>query len=605
MTQKQKDVLQLVHSGQFNEALAALGQLESDLGWKDALELRVLRLLKHGDKALKLANKLYRKKISNKELLRFIALVFTEQNKLPTALKIYKNICDTKADTGLLLEYGIALSSNGDLDEAENLLRLGCQQQPTNVNFHSQLGRIYCRTGRVRQGIESYQRAAFLEPKKAQHLQRLAYWSNYSSAYTQQSNFQLARLWAKKAYPEHQTGSNTWRDANPDKPLKIGFVSGDFCAHAVSFFITPLLQNIDRKSFQVFAYSDVAKPDAITKEIKALCDSWHDASGQSDELLGAQMGADQLDVLIDLSGHSANNRLGIFSQHIAPIQISWLGYPSTTGLDSINFRITDNIADPQGDQRDYFTEELIRLENSFLCYQPHKDAPAVKAISKNLKKPIRFGSFNNLAKISSTTLDAWAAALLAVPKSTLYVKRQQLINDNAKEHLITEFSKRGISEKRLILKTSKAKIQDHLDEYNNIDIALDTSPYNGTTTTLEALWMGTPIISLSGETHASRVSASILNQLKLEDLVVTTIEDFAQVATSLSKDTKRLKQLSKSLRNDMQNSTLLDHQQFTQQFCSAIQEKWKLWCHARNKEQGIDTNEKILGSSEKSHGVTA
>lgn len=612
MGSEQKNILQLVQTGQLKQALSLLAELDSDNDWRDALEIRVLRLLKRSEDAFKRANILYAKNNRSKlsdELKRYIALIFSEQGKLVEALGIYTKICNEKSDPLLLLEYGTALNGQGKLDKAEKQLRLGCQQMPINPNFHSQLGRLYCRSGRVQLGIESYQRAAFLEPNKAQHLQRLSYWSNYSATFSQQANFQMARLWAKKAYPEHQTGSNTWRDANPDKPLKIGIVSGDFCAHAVSFFITPLLKNIQRPNYQVFAYSDVAEPDEITDTIKKYCDQWHDASGQSDDLLGAQMGADQLDILIDLSGHSANNRLGIFSQHIAPIQISWLGYPSTTGLDSIQYRITDNIADPDTDKKDYFTEELIRLKNCFLCYEPYHDAPAIKKTtttvkSKKNKTPIRFGSFNNLAKISATTLDAWASVLQAVPESTLYIKRQQLINKNAKKYLIDELMDRGITKDRLILKTSKAKIKAHLSEYNEIDIALDTTPYNGTTTTLESLWMGTPVLTLSGNTHASRVSASILTNIELNSLITHNIDEFTQQAVKLSKDKKQLIELSESLRDKLENSALLNHASFAELFCHAIREKWQLWCYTRNKEQGIELDQKIMGDQEINAGAS-
>ena len=605
----QQEILNLIKSGQLDKALVELGNLPSETDdWKHALELRVLRILNRNSDALNLANKIYQKqniKTFSNELKRYIALVFSEQGKPSEALEIYRDICTDDSEPLLLLEYGTALSGQGLLDDAEEQLRLGCQKLPTNANFHSQLGRIYCRSGRVDKGIESYQRAAFLEPKKPQHLQRVAYWSNYSDRFSQQINFQLTRLWAKHAYPENQTGSNTWRDANPDKPLKIGFVSGDFCAHAVSFFITPLLKNIDRENFQVFAYSDVAKPDHITKEIQKHCDEWRDTASKTDDLLAAQMGADQLDVLIDLSGHSANNRLGIFSKHIAPIQISWLGYPATTGLDSIQYRITDEIADPSKDTKDYFTEKLIRLNTSFLCYEPLTNSPDIKIAKANSKQAIRFGSFNNLAKISATTFDAWAGVLLAVPDSTLYIKRQQLINNNAKQYLIKEFKDRGIDESRLILKTSKAKIEDHLAEYNSIDIALDTSPYNGTTTTLESLWMGTPVITLQGNTHASRVSASILHHAGLNQLITDTVEQYIEVAEQLATDRKQLSALSISLRDKLTQSPLLNHSDFATEFGKHIREKWQLWCFARNTEQGINLKEKIMGSQKKIAGVNA
>ena len=602
MDKQLSSIQDLIEGGELEKALDELKRSNTTAPWRDSLYLRCLRMLNRGQEALKFAKQLYSTKPTDTEQLRFIAIVFSEQNEFKTADKLFKKLClENPLNADIHSEYGTILSSNGQLDNAEIYLKKSLDIHPSNVNAHSQLARIYCRTGRVQEGLNSFQRAAILEPNKAHHLQRIAYWSNYSELTTQQSNFQMARLWASKAYPENQSGSNTWRDANPDKPLKIGFVSADFCAHAVSFFITPLLKNLDRNAFQVFAFSDVKKPDHITEQIKMNCDVWHDSSRQTDKALSAQIGASQLDILVDLGGHTASNRMGVFSQHLAPIQISWLGYPSTTGLKSINYRITDDIADPPT-TFDYYSEELIRLSCGFLCYQPLNSSPDIIYSTQNKqsdkKRSIRFASFNNLAKISPLTFDAWSAALKKVPHSTLYIKRQQLINKTTKKYIIDQFKKRGIDKKRLILKTSKAKIEQHLAEYNSIDIALDTSPYNGTTTTLEALWMGRPVISLSGKTHASRVSSSILHRLDLDDLVTYSIDEFADKAKELSNDKKRLTKIANTIRQTMKESALLDHALFSRRFEQAIRGKWRQWCLERNKEHGIENKEKIIGDSE-------
>jgi len=614
----QDNIQKLVNTGQLEKALAELKTMKDDFAWKNAFELRLLRVLKKQAEAKTLATRIL-KEGSNQELsndvLRYIALIFSETGQLKQALELYKPLVDSwseeKTRAEILTEYGSALANNNEFDLAELQFSESANLKPSNANVHSQLGRLYSRTGRVEKGIASYQRAAFLQPSKAEHVQRLAYWSNYSDKHDQQSNFHLATLWAQKAHPDHLQGSNTWRDANPDKPLKIGFISADFCAHAVSFFITPLLKHLNRDDFRIYSYSDVAQPDDITKEIQSYCDVWHNAFQQSDELLSAQIGADQLDILFDLSGHSANNRLGIFAENNAPIQISWLGYPSTTGLKSINYRITDQFADPYSDANEeqkvnassHFSEELIRMENCFLTFSPYEDSPDVKALSPQSKKPIRFGSFNNLAKISNSTIDAWANVLHTVPDSTLYIKRQQLKSEAAKNHLIQAFELRGIDQERLILKTSKAKIKDHLKEYNSVDIALDTFPYNGTTTTFEALWMGTPVVTLSGTTHASRVSASILKNLGQGQLVANNAEEFVEIASSLASDRNKLSKLSKSLRDMLENSTLLDHQAFADEFGSIVRQKWAYWCRIRNLEQGI-INNNLMGASDSVEAVS-
>jgi len=545
-------IQQLIQKGQYSSALKKLNALDNDVVWKNSLILHSLRLSNQREKAVKLAEKIYSSKQQDTNTLYHVALIFSENNKVDDALKVLKGLIIKHPDNSELKKsYATILSANNELDLAQETFREVLKLNPSDAVAYSQLGRILCRTGRVEEGLQNFQSASRLNPNDPKYLQRLAYWSNYSDKKTTQANSLLAKLWATRAFPNSDQGSDSWRFANPNKPLKIGFLSSDFCKHAISFFITPLLKHINRDGFKVIAYSNVKKPDEVTDAIKKHCDVWNDIANLSDENLSAQIGADQLDVLIDLNGHTANNRLAVFSQHIVPIQINWLGYPATTGLKSMHYRITDNIADPDKEQDKYYTEELIRLPNSFLCYEPHSKSPSIKKTKKT--GSIRFGSFNNLAKISSKTIDAWAGVLDAIPNSTLYIKRQQLINKSVKQHLIKEFQQRGIDSDRLILKTSKAKIEQHLAEYNKIDIALDTTPYNGTTTTLEALWMGTPVLTLTGETHASRVSASILSQLDLPELVSDSVDEFIEKAVKLNNN-KALASFSKEIREKMKKS---------------------------------------------------
>jgi len=576
-----QQIQELIQQKSYSKALEKLDSLDENTSWKNGLTLRCLRIAKRNKEAIELATNLLSSGTDEAETLHAIALVLNEHGQSADAIKIYEGLISKDKDNlDYLKTYASILSNSTTLDKAEEILRHILSINPSDATTYAQLGRILCRTGRVELGLSNYQRASMLEPKNVNYLQRLVYWSNYSDKTTSQSSAQLARLWAKRAFPKSTKGSDSWRFANPNKPLKIGIISSDFCKHAVSFFITPLLKHINREHFTVVAYSNVKKPDEVTENIKQYCDIWNDVSSMNDTLLAAQIGADQLDVLVDLNGHTANNKLSVFSQQIVPIQISWLGYPGTTGLDSIHYRFTDSIADPDIEQDKFYSEKLIRLPKSFLCYEPHATAPDIKIRTKGQK--IRFGSFNNLAKISKTTLDAWASVLREIPESTLYIKRQQLINESAKSHLINEFSERGISKDRLILKTSKAKIEKHLDEYNEIDIALDTSPYNGTTTTLESLWMGTPVLTLTGKTHASRVSASILTAIGHEELIAVSIDEFSEKAVQLNKHNDLVK-FSESIRETMSKSSLLNHQEFADDFGLAIRQKWQRSLMVNNK----------------------
>ncbi len=576
------------NSGKIKQALLGLDSLEPS-PWSDTTRLKCLRAV--GSKfAHKFATQLHDRILDNtspyplttserNNQLRYIALVYAENGDAKLACLILKPLCEQSPDVASLFrEYSFVLISDGKLDLAEKNISLGLDLEPNNAKAHALLARIYCLTGRLDSGRHSYSRAVTLAPEDPSYLQRLLYWNNFSDRTDQQSSFQMAKLWAEKAYPGNHTGTSNVAAIDPDRRLKIGFISPDFCAHAISFFITPLFEGLDRSQFRICAYSDTRKPDAVTASIKELCDDWCDSAHLNDGELAKQIADDKIDVLVDLNGHSAGNRLGVFANHEAPapVQVSWLASPSTSGLKSIGFRITDHIADPIGVNEEFFTEKLLRLPNGFLCFKPLASSPDIEP-SDN-QGVVRFGSFNNLAKVSSLTLDCWAAALHAVPNSTLFMKRQQLINKQARRFFANEFAARGIVAERLIFKASKAKIEDHLAEYNNIDIALDTSPYNGTTTALEALWMGVPVISLTGDTHASRMTASILHRLNLSGMAAKTVNEFAQRARELSEMDETLVQLRSSLRSRLRESTLMNAKLFGYEFGNAVRAQWRDWC---------------------------
>ncbi|WP_189400599.1 O-linked N-acetylglucosamine transferase, SPINDLY family protein [Arenicella chitinivorans] len=573
--------------GQYRQALNGLEQAEPS-AWRDTTRLRCLRAMGQGADAVIFANELYETlrnqateyKINTSKRnnqLRYIALVFAEQNQADEACGIMQELCAQSPEVPALhREHAFALTNADRSDEAEQALNRAIDLQPTHANSHAQLARIYCRSGRVKAGYNSYSMAASLDPENPNYLQRLIYWSNYSELTTPQSNFQLTKLWVQKAHPGNQKGSNTWRTANANRQLKIGFISSDLCANSVSCFILPLLEGLDRKQFHITAYNDTKKTDGVTDLIRTQCDNWHDIARNSDPALSKLIASDQIDILVDLNGHGTGNRLGVFSRHVAPIQLSWFGYPSTTGLKSMDYCVTDRIADPIGITDDFYSESLIRLSNGFLCYKPTGNAPAIKPTPSD--GVVRLGAFGNLAKISSLAMDCWAAAMHAVPNSVLVLKRPQLASQNAQRFFLKEFAERGIQSDRITLDHEKARIEQRLDAYNQIDLALDTTPYNGTATVLEALWMGVPVISMVGQTHASRVSASILERINLGGMATKSVTDFAQRVLEFSELGENTLEARQSLRTRMQNSALMNTPQFGREFGNALRGKWQLWC---------------------------
>lgn len=364
--------------------------------------------------------------------------------------------------------------------------------------------------------------------------------------------------------------------------LRIGYVSADFRQHSVAYFLTPVLAAHDAAEVELFAYSNVAKPDAVTARLRALISNWRDVRGMTDAALADQVRVDGIDILVDLAGHTAGNRLGVFARKPAPLQVNWLGYPDTTGLAAMDARLTDAIADPPhdgpGGADRFAVETLVRLPQGFLCYGASDEAPPVAPLPAGAAGPITFGSFNNLPKLSDETLDLWAQVLLAVPDSRLLLKARGLDDPAIRQGVIARFALAGVDQSRLRFAGRVRDYRGHMALYGEIDIGLDSLPYNGTTTTCEALWMGVPTVTLAGDRHCARVGASLLTRVGLEECIAGTAEDYVATAARLAVDRGRLAELRGGMRARLQGSPLMDAKGFTASLEEAYRGLWRGWC---------------------------
>lgn len=347
--------------------------------------------------------------------------------------------------------------------------------------------------------------------------------------------------------------------------MKIGYVSGDFRRHSVANFLLPVLENHDRSRFETYCYSNNPWDDEVTDRLKTASGQWRRISGLEDPEAAEQIARDGIDLLIDLSGHTAHNRLTLFARRPAPLQATWLGYPGSTGVEAIDYRLVDGVTDPSGDA-DY-CEKLVRLQPGFLCYAPLDPAPA--PAMRPTGQPIRFGSFNNPAKLSRATLDLWGRLLKTVGEAELVLKGKPFADPETRRILLERFAERGIAEERIVLLEHIADPVGHMAAYGEIDIALDPFPYNGTTTTCEALWMGVPVIALLGDRHSGRVGASLLTRVGLEDLIAADASDYVRRAAGLAADGNRLAELRRTLRDRMAASPLCDGPGFTRRLEAA------------------------------------
>jgi predicted O-linked N-acetylglucosamine transferase (SPINDLY family) len=351
-------------------------------------------------------------------------------------------------------------------------------------------------------------------------------------------------------------------------------VSGDFRRHSVAYFITPILAQHNHDQFEIFCYDNNTVADEINQSLQRYADHWVNCSSLSDEELTNRIRQDQIDILVDLSGPTSKNRLLVFARRPAPIQVTYLGYPTTTGLTAIDYRITDKYVDVTGINDSWNAEVPIKLSTCFFCYQPYADSPPVNDLPMLQTGRVTFSSFNSLAKLSPEILILWARVLNAVPNSTLLIKTRHVSEPAVRQHLENRFAKFGIPPSQLRLE-DRTPPPAYLQTYHQVDIALDSYPFNGGLTTCEALWMGIPVVTLVGNRHVSRMGLSILTTLGLTELIADTPEKYIQTCLKWVKEVEYLQTLRQELRRRMESSPLMDAVSFT----ANLEKVYQRICH--------------------------
>jgi predicted O-linked N-acetylglucosamine transferase (SPINDLY family) len=368
--------------------------------------------------------------------------------------------------------------------------------------------------------------------------------------------------------------------ADPERAVRIGYVSADFRRHAVACFMEPVLRHHRHERFEVYGYSNWAKPDEVTQRLRGLCDHWRDIAGVDDARAAQMVREDRIDILVDLSGHTGGNRLLLFARKPAPIQATYMGYLGGTGMAAMDLRITDAQIDPVGVAEPLYRERLLRLPHGTVCYQPPQDAPQVGALPALERGRVTFGSFNSFPKLSDAAKRAWARLLARLPGARLRVVGVPA--GEACERMLKLFESEGVFADRIDV-LGRLPYQAYLEQYLQTDIALDPYPYNGGTTTLESLWMGVPVITRAGRAGFSRCAASHLASVGLDDLVAGTWEEYIDIALRLAGDLPRLAGLRAGMRERMRASPLLDAAAFTRDLEALYRGAWREWCSQQSQ----------------------
>ncbi|GFO53241.1 hypothetical protein GMSM_02480 [Geomonas sp. Red276] len=465
------------------------------------------------------------------------------------------------------------LKAHGMLGEAEAILAEGVRIAPGSLRLNYNLANVLQSQGRSLEAVERYRAALAADPDHLDARQNLLFALHYSSRFGDREIYR-AHLEAAATAPFSPAPEG---EAPPVRPpagqgrIRIGYLSADFRDHSVARFIEPVLAHHDRSRFEIFCYANQPGGDRVTGRLKALAERWREIRTLDDRQAARMIAEDGIDILIDLSGHTSGNRLPLFARKPAPVQITWIGYPDTTGLSQMDYRITDGIADPPGREM-FHRERLIRLPRIFSCYLPDPEAPAVAPLPCLTSGRITFGSFNNLAKVTPEVLALWCRLLREVPQAHLLVKAKPLADRQVRRRLMEFIEGEGIAGERIELHEGHPTTLEHLAHYGKVDIGLDTFPYNGTTTTCEALWMGVPVVTMAGSRHASRTGATMLGNCGLGNLVAANPEEYLEIARALAGNREALAKLRSGMRERLLASPLLDAAGVTRELERALME---------------------------------
>jgi predicted O-linked N-acetylglucosamine transferase (SPINDLY family) len=470
---------------------------------------------------------------------------------------------------------GNALQNKGQLDDAVTRFQQAIALKSDFADAHNNLGSVMKDMGLMDEALAAYRHAIALKPDYSEAHSNLVYSLHFHPDFHTLAIAGEHRLWNRRfAESLKQLILPHANNRDPERRLRIGYVSPDFYAQAESFFVLPLLAAHDLGQFEIHAYASVKRPDRVTDRMRRSVSVWHDVLGMTNEELAGKIRRDGIDILVDLTMHMADNRLPLFARKPAPVQVTWLAYPGSTGLETIDYRITDAWMDPSSLGTDGYSEESIRLPDSWCCYDPMSDLPPVPCETAHHGDFVRFGSFNNFCKLNEPLLAVWAQLLAALPGSRLLLLAPE---GSARERTWDRFGREGIDRGRIEF-VGKCSRDEYLRLYDRIDIALDPLPYNGITTTLDALWMGVPVVSLAGKTAAGRVGLSLLSTVGLPELATKTPDEFVRITSDLAKDLPRLSGLRSLLRERMRTSPLMDAPRFARNMETAYREMWRRWC---------------------------
>jgi protein O-GlcNAc transferase len=465
---------------------------------------------------------------------------------------------------------GAALLDRGELDDATRVLRRAVELDAELAAAHFFLGNALRERGELAEALARYRRASELAPDDAKSRSNLVYTLAFAAGVTARDILSEARTWAARHAPSRPSARHE-NARDPERRLRIGYVSPDFREHVQSFFTLPLFRHHAREAVETVCYASVERPDAVTDAIRASVGAWRDVLGLGDDAVAELVRRDRVDILVDLTMHMANGRLGVFARKPAPLAVSWLAYPGTTGLGAIDYRVTDPFLDPPDVPPDTYAEASLRLPETFWCYDPRATEPEPGELPAKERGFVTFGCLNAFPKVNAGVVELWARVLGAVARSRLVVLSPP---GETRARLLETFARHGVASDRVTMVDRRPRAE-YLAGYRAIDVCLDTFPYNGHTTSLDAFWMGVPVVTLVGDTVVGRAGLSQAMNLGLSELVATTPDDYVARAKALASDLEHLAELRRGLRRRLRESPLMNGERFARHLEAAFRTAWR------------------------------
>ena len=453
--------------------------------------------------------------------------------------------------------------------------------KPDYADAYTNLGYVLRHVGKLEEAIENYQKAINFKPNFIEAYSNIFFTLFYFTKDDPKYYLSQAKKFRSYLKPIDNNLLLKYQFNKTPKKLKIGFVSGDFKQHPVGFFLLDFLKHLKNKELELFAYSNSNQEDELSIKLKANFTNWYKIADQNDITVVNQIRKDGIHILIDLSGHSSKNRLPIFINKPAPIQMSWAGYPASTGIPEVDYLIGDSFVTPQNENL-HFTEKIIRLPNIWVCFSAPDFDIKIRELPAIKNGYITFGSFNNLSKINDTVITLWSKILKSIPKSKIFLKTKELNNAYLKEKVMNKFKENGVNSNSIILEKGDSRIK-LLDSYNKVDIALDPFPYSGGVTSFEAIWMGVPVLTKKGFKFVSHTTESINHNSGMSDWIANDKNNYINKAIMFSKSLKNLSEIRKNLRKKALASPSFNSNLFAEQFGNAV---WKIWkkCNSKNSK---------------------